>query len=266
MPPSQLNIKLSQSSSNGYDLGFYFDAGTLGGLVANGLTITGTNFEVNLWLNPDSFTWNQINSTADKYTGLGSNGMYGALDPTTTGTKTINGATTYESLGGGCSATTVNALASGTCNGIDANTPVAIWVGVGPLSSANTVSASVAINPTLVFNGTANVINDADSGYNTYNGNNIWAIDSLTRTIKVWQISTNRFFANVSDVGTANIIAGHASPGNAIAIEPFNGFSTITGAQNVVFTANAVVNAPLTAFGTELESTQVCVPVGPLYT
>ncbi|MGI0133669.1 MAG: hypothetical protein ACREBW_01760, partial [Candidatus Micrarchaeaceae archaeon] len=98
----------------------------------------------------------------------------------------------------------------------------------------------------LVLSATANVINDDDSGYNTYNGTNIWAVDNLTRDIHVWQTGVNSFFATVSDVGTANIIAGRESPGNVIAVEPFNGTATIRGQQNVTFNADSVsADAPV---------------------
>ncbi len=137
-----LNMSVTQTTSNGYDLGFYYVVGTLGTLMAgNGLTITGTGFTVNLWLNPGSWGWIP-SSVGEQYTGVGSNGAYGL--GSARGTQTINGATTFSSFDGACSSTfTVTQLASGACAGMSASTPVAVWVGIGPLSSAGTTTATV---------------------------------------------------------------------------------------------------------------------------
>ncbi len=250
VPPTSLDIKLSQSTDNGYDLGFYFDSGTLGSLAENGINIAGIgNYGVNLWFNTQDWTWNNDGIFVD----LGTDGTYGlGVGPSM---QTVDGSAKFYITSPGknkeyasCNGNiySIAELASGICAGIGTNTPVAIWVGVGPLGSSGSVSASIPINPKLVFYGIANVINDADSGYNPYNGNNIWAVDSLTRTIKVWQTGVNSFFADVSDVGTANVIAGQMSPGSKAVVEPVSGLATITGKQNVAFTADsASQDAPL---------------------
>ncbi len=139
---TSLDMALTQTTSNGYDLGFYYEVGTLGTLTAgNGLTITGTGFTANLWLNPDSWAWAPI-SAGEQYVGMGGNGAYGL--GSATGTQTINGATTFSSFTGACSGSyTVTQLAGGACAGINASTPIAIWVGLGPLNSAGTTTATV---------------------------------------------------------------------------------------------------------------------------
>jgi len=139
---TSLNMALTQTSSNRYDLGFYYEVGTLATLMGgNGLTITGTGFTVNLWLNPDSWAWSPI-SGGEQYVGPGSNGAYGL--GSAIGTQTISGATVFSSFSGACSGShTVNQLAAGACTGVNASTPIAIWVGIGPLSSAGTATATV---------------------------------------------------------------------------------------------------------------------------
>jgi hypothetical protein len=137
------NLALTQTTSNGYDVGFYYVVGTLGSLTAgNGLTISGSGFTANLWLNPGSWTWTPAGG-GEQYVGLGSDGAYGL--GTTTGTQTITGSTVFQSFSGACSGSmTVAALAAGTaCRGMDASTPIAIWVGVGPLASSGTADATV---------------------------------------------------------------------------------------------------------------------------
>lgn len=138
---TSLNMTLTQSGSNGYDLGFYYVVGTLGTLTAgHGLTINGTGFTVNLWLNPGSWTWAPVTG-GEEYTGLGSNGAYGL--GSARGTQTITGSTTFSSFSGACSGSqSVAALAAGAC-GMSSSTPVAVWVGVGPLASAGKATAIV---------------------------------------------------------------------------------------------------------------------------
>jgi hypothetical protein len=139
---TNLTMSVTQSGTNGYDLGFYYVIGTLGTLTSgNGLTVTGTGFTTNLWLNPGSWTWSPV-SQGEQYVGLGSNGAYGL--GSARGTQTINGATTFDSFSGACSGNfTVSQLAAGACSGMSASTPVAIWVGIGPLSGAGSASATV---------------------------------------------------------------------------------------------------------------------------
>jgi len=139
---TSLTMTVTQTSSNGYDLGFYYVVGTLGTLTAgNGVTITGTGFTANLWLNPGSWTWSP-STVGDQYVGLGSNGAYGL--GSASGTQTINGATEFTDFSGSCTGSyTVSQLAAGNCAGVSASTPVAIWVGVGPLGGSGTATATV---------------------------------------------------------------------------------------------------------------------------
>lgn len=139
---ASLNMALTQSTNNSYDLGFYYAVGTLATLTAgNGLTITGTGFSANLWLNPGSWAWTPI-SAGEQYVGTGSNGAYGL--GSTRGTQTINGATMFTSFtGASCSGNlTVAQLEGGDC-GMGPSTPVAIWVGIGPITGAGSTTATV---------------------------------------------------------------------------------------------------------------------------
>ena len=139
---TSLDLALTQDTSNGYDLGFYYEIGTLSVLATgSGVTVTGTGFTTNLWLNPDSWSWTSI-SGGEQFVNLGTNGGYGL--GSAKGTQTIDGSTSYSSFSGVCSGTyTVSQLAGGSCAGIDGSTPVAIWVGVGPLASSGSASATV---------------------------------------------------------------------------------------------------------------------------
>ena len=113
-----------------------------------------------------------------------------------------------------------------------------------PFTFNSTNTASVTVNNTfktnkLVLDVTANIINDPDSGNFGY-----WALDNLTRNMKVWQISIpatsaltyNSYVANISDNGIATTFAGALSPGAGV-IEPNNGVSTITGSEDLTFNA-----------------------------
>ncbi len=136
---SAFDISLTQDSSNGYDLGYYFNAGTLGSLAANGLAISATGtYGVNLWLNVQDWTW-----SSNIFTGLGANGGYG-LGPSSP--SSINGATSFYITAGPCEGNTytVSQLASGACASFNANTPISIWIGVGPLNNAGTTSADIS--------------------------------------------------------------------------------------------------------------------------
>ncbi|HZW55328.1 MAG TPA: hypothetical protein VFF30_03485 [Nitrososphaerales archaeon] len=138
---SSLTMTLSQTSNNGYDLGFYYVIGTLSSLASgNGLTIDGTgNFGVNIWL-ISSLNWSPISTGVDQYAGGGTYGL-----GSTQGAQTINGNTVFNSFQNcntGSGPYSVNDLIGGACSA-SGSTLVAIWVGVGPLGAAGTISATV---------------------------------------------------------------------------------------------------------------------------
>ena len=141
-----LTLSLTQGSTTRYDLGFYTDAGTLGSLAENGLIISGQNFEVNLWIDPQSWTWSNGN-----FINLGAtDGAYGL--GTTTGSATVNGISKFYIT----SASSNSPLSSQNGNTLSVSeiesdlgasgpsTPVAIWVGIGPFNSAANDIASVS--------------------------------------------------------------------------------------------------------------------------
>lgn len=72
----------------------------------------------------------------------------------------------------------------------------------------NSVVASCFQNPkALVVNVNFGILNDADSGTK----GNEWAVDTINRTVQVYQISESSFCAVVTDQGTFVTVAG-ASP------------------------------------------------------
>ena len=93
----------------------------------------------------------------------------------------------------------------------------------------NSTNAIILVNNTftnnlLVLNVSAKITNDPDSGNAGY-----WALDNLTRNIKVWQsaipmnaLSSNSYIAQINDNGIVTTFAGAMSPGAGI-IEPNNG-------------------------------------------
>jgi hypothetical protein len=133
------NVTLSIASGTGYaDNGFYMPLGTLGSL--NGYTIqgTGSQFGTNLYFGYGTpptlgfFTW-----TSNTYAGFGSTVQ--GLGPTSSGgTDTVNGSSKFYMVNGSCSGSspTLTALKAGTCTGITASTPVAMWVGITSPSGA----------------------------------------------------------------------------------------------------------------------------------
>jgi hypothetical protein len=139
-------VTLSISSAPGYaDNGFYIVLGTLGSL--NGYTIngTGSSFGDNLYLGTNSgefFEWSSNVFTADGVTSYG-------FGPTSVGgTVAVTGSSLfYMNNAGACTGTnvTLTALKSGSCAGIGASTPVALWVGLtlGGGGSGSTTITSV---------------------------------------------------------------------------------------------------------------------------
>ncbi len=179
---STFDISLAQNSSNGYDLGFYYNAGTLGSIAASGLSISATGtYGVNLWINVQDWGW----TSQGIFTGLGSDGAYG-LGPTSP--SSIDGSTSFYITAGPCSGTTytVSQLASGACASFNASTPVSIWIGVGPESAAGTVSASIT-TPSIGTTLDSNVTTFPDSGNYTV---------ALTATDVSGE--TNQSYANIT--------------------------------------------------------------------
>src|ERR1700730_7817579 len=68
---------------------------------------------------------------------------------------------------------------------------------------------SSAVQGNLVINITEKVANDADSGQ----AGNYWALDTFTRTIKVWNVGSDNYCAVVIYNGTFAAQAGQQSPG-----------------------------------------------------
>lgn len=66
-----------------------------------------------------------------------------------------------------------------------------------------------ATSGNLVINVTEKIKNDADSGQ----AGNYWALDTFTRTIKVWNVGSNHWCAVLNYNGTFAAQAGQKSPG-----------------------------------------------------
>jgi hypothetical protein len=132
-------VTLSITGHTGYaDDGFYLPLGTLGNLSGYTITGTGSQFGTNLYFGygsatgTDFFTW-----SGNTYAGFGS--TIQGLGPTSVGgIDTVNGSSTFYMVNGSCSGTspTLTQLKAGTCSGITASTPVAMWVGITPPSDA----------------------------------------------------------------------------------------------------------------------------------
>jgi len=148
-----ISLSITDNSGNYYDLGYYYEFQSLGGLAtflsspgpAHSITITGTNFAVNLWLNTGSWSWGPTATPGiELLGGLGSNGAYGL--GTTTGTTTITSSTTFNSWSSYCPGNwTIDQLATGAaCAGINGSTPFAIWVGIATSTASSTpVTATI---------------------------------------------------------------------------------------------------------------------------
>lgn len=130
------SISITSASSTYYDLGGYYVYGPLSFFTTHNITISGTGFAVNLWLNPQSWNW-----AGNTFTNLGSDGSYGL--GTTTGTITIGSSTTFDNFLGICSGSyTITQLIGGSCAGITGTTTFAIWVGITS-TSIGTTSATI---------------------------------------------------------------------------------------------------------------------------
>jgi len=146
-----ITLSITDNSGNYYDLGYYYEFQSLGSLNTfltgtpnHAITITGTNFAVNLWLNTGSWVWAPTGTPGTELlSGIGSTGTYGL--GTTTGTATISSSTTFNSFQGHCSGSyTIALLAGGSCAGISSSTPFAIWVGIDA-----TTPSSIPVTATI---------------------------------------------------------------------------------------------------------------------
>ena len=147
---NSVSLKIVSNSTAYRDLGFYYafqNLGSLSAFLAAGgshtITITGTGFAVNLWVNPGALKWGPgaappmeviISSTGFAY------GFSG-----TTGTLTVGASTPFymTTTAGICAAGgtyTISQLTT-TC-GISTSTPFALWIGIDS-TSAGTTTATV---------------------------------------------------------------------------------------------------------------------------
>ena len=118
----------------------------------------------------------------------------------------------------------------------------------------NSMPAAVTVNamfskPQTLLNVNANVINDEDSGYS----GRYWGLDNFTRHIVASQLGLQSFVINYTDNGLTFVPVGGQSP-NFGTIQPYNGVTTMQGAQNITFNAtnfavNASVNLPIATNG-----------------
>ena len=99
-----------------------------------------------------------------------------------------------------------------------------------------------AVNGNRVINVTEKVTNDADSGLTNY-----WALDTYTRTIKVWNVGPDSYCGVETYVGTFAAVAGQQSPGTTTqtggTLSGEEG-GTIKGAIQVTITGQLDVSNP----------------------
>jgi hypothetical protein len=139
------NLDLTISGGVSYaDNGFYVPLGTLGSLSGYSATGTGSDFGTNLYFDVDKngefFVW-----TGNYLSGIGAD-AYG-LGPTSAGgTLAVTGTSTFAMT---CNATYQNvslaSLTAGFCSGIDATTPVAVWIGI--TSTGDALSTTITSAP-----------------------------------------------------------------------------------------------------------------------
>jgi hypothetical protein len=104
---------------------------------------SGGDFGLNLWFDNanlgDFFQWDSSGSL----TGLGGD-TYGLSSGSTTASLTVNGRTSFYMMDGGQSYTLSQLIAGDdTTSGINANTPVTVWVGVD-VGSGGSTSATIS--------------------------------------------------------------------------------------------------------------------------
>jgi hypothetical protein len=126
------------------DLGFYYQYGALSNLSTHPVTVTGTGFAINLWLNPEGWTWN-----GSTWVGVGTSGAYGL--GTTTGTATVGTSSSFyitSAASGSCLAgLTGNTLTVAQIEGDCPSATFALWVGVVGSASGASFSVSSVSQP-----------------------------------------------------------------------------------------------------------------------
>lgn len=142
------SVSLSITGATGYaDNGFYEPLGTLGSLTGYTVAGSGSQFSTNLWF--DTSTSNDTSTNGDFFSWSGgclsgSGGDTSGLGPSSVATAnggqsvTVTSASTFNLT---CSGTygpvSLAQLSAGYCSGIDATTPVAVWVGITAASGGS---------------------------------------------------------------------------------------------------------------------------------
>lgn len=138
------SIAMNINNTSGYaDSGFVLYEGTLGNLPNFTTVGTGDGYGLNLWLdtsnNNEFFAWDSNGIL----TGLGGD-TYGLSNGSQNGVENINGTTNFFLMSDGQNHTLAD-LKNGVVPGIDANTKVAVWLGVNT-SSGSTSSTIQSVN------------------------------------------------------------------------------------------------------------------------
>jgi hypothetical protein len=147
---NSVSLKIVSNSTAYRDLGFYYvfqNLGSLNTFLATGgshtITITGTGFAVNLWVNPGALKWGPGPVPPMEVITSSTGFAYGFSG--TTGTMTVGASTPFymTTAAGSCAAGgtyTISQLTT-TC-GISTSTPFALWIGIDS-TSAGTTTATV---------------------------------------------------------------------------------------------------------------------------
>jgi len=213
------------------DLGFYHSFGLLSQLTANPITATGTGFAINLWINPEQWTW-----TGSLWVDLGTTGAY-ALG-TTTGTATVNAAYNFF----------ITSAAAGSC--LNGHTGVtvsvaqiqtwcptatfALWFGnTGPSSwtvTSVTQAHTIPIaNPGVVW------VTGTDSSGPSGSGGSLCAVSMATNTeIDCWAINVLSAYNPEGLAVNANLKQVYVANNDHNTVSVFNeATSTFTSEVNV---------------------------------
>ncbi|HSW96956.1 MAG TPA: VCBS repeat-containing protein [Candidatus Saccharimonadales bacterium] len=142
------SVTFSINNTSGYvDSGFVIYDGTLGNLNTALITGTGDQFGVNLWfdVNNDNeyFAWNTNNTMA----GLNSD-TYALSSGSQNGVATISGSTQFFLMSDSQNHS-LSDLKNGAVSGINANSHVAIWIGVDATtgSKSSTIQSITGLHP-----------------------------------------------------------------------------------------------------------------------
>lgn len=148
---NSVSLRIVSNSTAYRDLGFYYvfqNLGSLNAFLAAGgshtITITGTGFAVNLWVNPGALTWGPGPAPPMEVITSSTGFAYGFSG--TTGTLTVGASTPFymTTAVGSCAAGgtyTISQLTT-TC-GISRSTPFALWIGIDS-TSVGTTTATVS--------------------------------------------------------------------------------------------------------------------------